>query len=60
VSTDVVERGQFAESENVFVLAGIFLSSPRVIRARDTGDLGVGEFTVGAVDRAAELATIYE
>ena len=56
----LLQRGALAEAGHVGVLARALLPAPRVIGVGDAGDLLRGQFAVGAVDHAAELARVDE
>ena len=60
VLADLLQCLALAEAGNVGVLAGVFLAAPSVVSIGDAGDVVVGQFPVGAVHHAAQLAGVDE
>ena len=60
VLADVLQRRALAEAGDVGVVACVLFAAPGVLGTGDASDLFVGEFAVGAVDHANELAGVDE
>src|SRR5262245_28417707 len=60
MASDLLRRRTLAEARDVLVLPGPLLASPRVICARDLGDVGFGQVTVNAIDQHAHLPGVDE
>jgi len=60
VLADLVQRGGFTEAGDVFVLARVLLTPPRMIGSSNLLDIGIGQFAPRAVDQLAQFTGVDE